>query len=85
MKYTIKSSRKVSEKKYRQAYDTLLLVFAFFPAEYVLYDGEKLKSFVLEIDGEFDTDDVPYVVGAVNGIFDTNFEVIEEEDEEEEE
>lgn len=84
MKYTIKSSRKVSEKKYKQVYDTLLLVFAFFPAEYVLYDGEKLKSFVLEIDGEFGDDDIPYVVGAVNGIFGTKFEVTEEETEEEE-
>ena len=83
MKYRIESKRKAGEKTYNQVYQTLLLVFSFFEEQTLLYGGKgKLKSFVLDMDGE--SEDVAYVVGAVNGIFGTKFEVTEEETEEEE-
>lgn len=84
MKYTIKFNKKTSEKLYDKVYRTLDLVFGYALGGYVLRDGEKLKSYVLESDdAECELD---RILQDVNEIFGTCLQYdTEEEDEDDEE
>jgi hypothetical protein len=84
MKYTIKFNKKTSEKLYDKVYKTLDLVFGYALGGYVLTDGEKLKSYVLESEDDAECE-LDRILEDVNEIFDTCLQYDAEEEEEDDE
>jgi len=84
MKYTIKFNKKTSEKIYDKVYRTLDLVFGYALGGYVLTDGEKLKSYVLESEDDAECE-LDRILEEVEEIFDVGLSYDAEEDEDDEE
>lgn len=84
MKYTIKFNKKTSEKLYDKVYRTLDLVFGYALSGYVLTDGEKLKSYVLESEDDAECE-LDRILEEVEEIFDVGLSYDAEEEDEDDE